>query len=559
MGWQCEGRRVLCGPPLRGFFPAGVGVMSFVRPLFLIAALLGVSTSAGAEASPPAGPATATPTLTESAALAAGAAARQRGDLKEAITVLKAAWDELPESEAVVLALAMAYLADGNVTWAARVLSEHLDYHPEDCDARFLLAWVHVNGGMPDLAHDVLDAEPCEAPPEIRARAALLRAHLAHVEQRDEEARERLAEARRSPRIYQEDRLLLGELTRELEPLRQEPLATGRLELGLGYTSNGLAGSPVDTTAPESVGSVLSLIDARLRLTARRPASARAMVEGQLRSQRLTAAEARDLGFETGTLRAGVHLGRRSPAPLLAFATDATRLVGGDRYDSGPLWFSEAQRGEVELGLGESVVLFASGGRRRFRELGRVRTEGELSLGWVAAGPRGIKAIGGSSIRAHDARNDAYDLVGASAVTQLWAPVVSGLELSALVATSADAYPASEGYFGGAQGSARRDFLLRLGAGLWSARSRPLRAGVSFEWTRRTSSAESYDYADSRGMVRLEWRFDSDTLGRQAVGGTGRPRFEYGVFAKAEEGELGEVRELMRQDEAAQRGASCLR
>lgn len=495
----------------------------------------------------------------ETRALDAAAAARAAGDLKGAIATLKEAWDDLPHSDAVVMALALAYLADENPTWAVRVLSEHLDYHEDACDPRLLLAWVHVEAGMPELAHAVLDGAICEAPPEIRARRELVLAQLDRVEGRDDEARARLREVRQSRRIYAEDRARLGELTRALDPPRASPVATGRVELGLGWTSNGLAGSPVDAASPESVGSALGVADLRLRLAARRPLVARPMVEGRLRAQELGADDAKELSFETGTLRAGFLLGEASSETLVAFSTDATRLAGGDSYEPGPLWFSEAQRVEIELGVGGAFALFAGSGRRRFRDVGRTRSEGELSVGWGTSGPLGVVAIGGLSFRGHDAQNDAYDLVGTSAVTQGFVPVWSGFELSATLATSGDVYPRSEGYFAGAGESARRDLVLRLGAGAWTPRRHPVRGGLTFEHTSRTSSAEAYDYTDARWLLRLEWRFDSDTLGRRSIGAEGRTPFEHGPLAEGGDDDLGDVRELMRQDDAAQRGASCLR
>jgi len=516
----------------------------------LVAAAALVAESSMA-APPPADP--------ESRALEAAAAARAAGDLEAAIATLKQAWDDLPHSEAIVMALAQAYLADENPTWAVRVLSEHLDYHEGACDPRLLLAWVHVEAGMPELAHAVLDGAACDQPPEIRARRELVLAELARLEDRDAEARARLREVRRSPRIYAEDRAWLGELTRALDPPRASPIATGRVELATGWTSNGLSGSPVDATTPESVGSALGVADLRLRLAARRPLAARPMVEGRLHAQELWAEEARDLSFETGTLRTGVLLGDGASETLVAFSTDATRLAGGDRYQEGPLWFSEAQRVEIELGVGDAFALFAGSGRRRFRDAARTRSEGELSAGWVTTGPLGVLAIGGLSFRAHDAENDAYDLVGTSAVTQAYLPVWRGFELSATVATSADAYPRSEGYFAGAQGSARRDLVLRVGAGMWTPRRRPVRGGLTVEHTSRTSSAEAYDYADARALLRLEWRFDSDTLGRRAIGADGRTPLEHGPLAEGGDDDLGDVRELMQKDDAAQRGASCLR
>jgi Flp pilus assembly protein TadD len=452
----------------------------------------------------------------EARALAAGAEARERGDAAGAVAVLKAAWDDQPDSAAITVALAMAYLAADNPTWAARVLGEHLDYHPEDCDPRFLLAWVHLTAGMPDLAREVLDARRCDGAPELRAREQLLRAYLSHVEGNDDDARRRLERVRRSPRIFAEDRELLAQLTRDLEPARAEPIARGSAELGVGYSSNGLAGSPADLAAPETAASALLVVDARLRVAARRPTAARPWVEAGLRTQELAATAAQDLSFRTGTVRAGVLLPAGATEVLLALASDATELAGGDRYDDGPLWFSEAHRAEIELGLGDSLVLFAGGGRRWFRELGRTRTEAEASLGWATSGPFGIRAIGGFSARAHDAQNDAYDLIGASGVSQVWVPIALGLELAATYAVSVDAYPRSADAFAGARGSERRDALIRTGLGAWWPRRAPVRLRVlgPTPGRRRAASALRVRRARSRRQRRRRGGQGPDAEGR---------------------------------------------
>lgn len=483
-------------------------------------------------------------------------AQREAGGVRGAIERLKEAVEHDPGNEALTIALAQAYLADKNAVWATRVLNQYMEDYPRACHARFLLAWVQIGEGLPEIARDTVASAECSAPPEVNARRLLVLAYLAHVEGDPERVRRLLRQVRQSRALYAEDRRVLEQLSAEYEPGRQ-PVASGNAELALGYTSNGLAGSPVDLASPDSPGSPVSVFQAGLRVTLPAAGSIRAVLDGKLRTQRLWEEQVEELSFRHGQARAGLLVGARSPV-LVAFSEDVTQLRGGDLYDAGPIWFAEAQRAEVEVELG-SLLSVTGAGWRRFREQVRSRFEVDHTIGWGVVGWRGIRTVAGASLRYHDADLEAYDLVGATVMGQVRVPVYAGSAVTATVTTSADAYPRSRAYFAGAGESARRDGQLRVRAGAWSPPLAGARLGATYEWTTRNSSATAYDYVDHRVLGQLEWQFDTDTLGRRRLENGDQPRFEYDTLGPGDQGSTAEIRDLMRRDESVSQGSSCAR
>lgn len=494
---------------------------------------------------------------TPSAALVEARAASASGDQRRAIEVLKAAADAYPDSEAVATALAQAYLADDNATWATRVLNQFLERHPDACHARLLLAWTQIGEALPELARDTIGSAQCSTPPELNARKLLVLTYLAHIEQSPARVRRLLRQVRKSRALYAEDRQLLADLSARYEPGRESPVV-GDVQWAAGWTSNGLAGSPVDLASPGNPGSPVTIFDARLQLTLPAATRIHGVLDGELRAQRLWDPAVEELSFRHGKARAGILVGGRSTRVLAAFAAETTQLRGGDLYDVGPVWFAEAQRGEVELQQG-SLFSVTGAGWRRFRERVRSRFEVDETVGWSVVGWRGIRATAGASLRYHDAEHAAHDLVGASVLSQVRVPVVAGSALTGTAATAFDAYPHSRGYFAGSGRAKRHDGQLRLRAGVWSPRLAGVLLGATYEWATRRSSAQDYDFDDHRVLGHLEWRFDADTLGRRILTEGERPRFDYGTLGPADSGATSEIRELMRRDEAANQGASCAR
>ncbi len=485
-------------------------------------------------------------------------AAEAEGNPREAIELLKPACLAQPDEPELAIALARAYRADRNMAFAVRVLDRFLDDHPNQCGPRLFLALLHIEQGLLDMAHELLEAEPCSGPPELLARRHLLSAYLAQVESKPDQAKEHLKQARRSPELYKEDRALLTELSDTLEPGRL-PLLTGRLDLANGWTSNGLAGSPVDPAANRREGSALSNLDAQLRLTTPAEGGLRLVADGQLRIQQLWASRVEDLSYRSGIGRVGMLLGRSTPQALFALSRDATQIAGNDRFEQGPLWFSEATRAELELTPASYFFFLGGAGYRQFRELARSRREADAAIGWAIPGRWGVQLGNAISLRVHDANHQAYDLMGATLASQLTVPLPWRLQAVALFSVAFDSYPRSEGYFTNRTDRPRRDDLLRLGSELWAPLVEKLKLGLTYEYSARESTILDYDYQAHRVQLRLRWSFDSDTLMTRTVDATGRAPLSYPSTGNGGSREMSEVRELVRQDESARRGSSCQR
>ena len=495
-------------------------------------------------------------TSNSTAVLAQAQQLRSAGQLQAAIDTLAEAYEQLPRDEQIVVALAQAYLADDNQMWAIRTLARHLDYEKSACSARSLLAWIYLSAGMTEAADEILAFQGCDSPPAEHTRWLLVQAYAAHLRDQPDGVRERLEQARRSGAIYAEDETLLATLSRIYEPGRT-PVATGQVELGAGWTSNGLAGSPVDQASAGSAPSGVLEVDARLRLTVPTRGLLKPLAEGRMQATELTASEAHDLSFRTATGRAGFGYGDARRLELL-YGGELTQIAAGDRYQAGPLWFSEAHRMEYELELGPSAVLFGATGRRRFRDRGRTRWELEQGVAWAVSTSWGAAVLGGISGRIHEAENDAYDRRGATFILQLKQPILQLFELRLGATTSADVYPHSKGYFT-AGDWLRRDQELRLRAGAWLPRRSSVMAGLTYELTHRESSADDYAFSDHRLLVKLRFSSDSDQVRRRVVSTRGRVELEIrGLDASGGE-DASEIRELIQQDESVRGSSTCLK
>lgn len=483
----------------------------------------------------------------------------QAGQPKQAIDLLKRVRAQHPDDERLTLALAWAYLADNNDFWALRVLHEYDSAHPPACQSRALIAWIHLQQANMDQAAEALADSSCASPPEMKARFDLLRARLALQTGHRHEAREYVQHARQTGRFYEEDVALMQNLEDSLDP-GHLPLLSWRLELGTGWTSNGRAGSPVDlaTSAQSDPSSPIGLVDARLRALVPVSRLARPMLEGQLRLFGLTDSDVSELSYRQPTLRAGVLLGDTLPRLLVNYTYDAVQFAGGDAYDSGPLWFSEAHRGEFELEASERLVAFGGAGRRIFREAGRTRFEAEQGLAAVFTFDD-TRLMTGMSARWQDAVNEAYDLFGGTVLAQVQVPTAAGLELRGNLSGSMDHYPRSKGYFLGSDGRVRHDWQLRAVAGVWSAASDGFRLGLDYAFSQRWSTADGYDFTDHRVLLHGTWTLDSDRIGRRVVDSRGRVPMRHAVTQGAGAQDHVRIQDLMRQDEAVRRGSSCLK
>lgn len=523
-------------------------IASSVVPLLLALYLAAGKTHASAN--PPSNP-------LETEVLSKAKALQDQGKLDESLQLLKRAQAASPTSEQLVLALAGAYTKKQNHSWALRALSRYLEETEQSCPVRFALAWLHLQQARKDQARQLLDQSGCTSPPEIVARRKIYTAYLEMLDERRARANELIDEARSSPALFEEDQALLEHVANTTQPGRVA-WATGLVDFSNGWTSHGLAGSPVDQVARKSSGTAISVLDARLRVMALNTGKIRPLVEGQFRAQQLWSNETSDLSFRTGTARAGLLLGSEAPRLVAAVAFDGTQTQGGDRYSDGPLWFSEARRAEVELELPGAVFIVSGVGQRSFREIGRTRDEVDGTIGWAAQRPDRLRFLGGLSARYHNARNAAFDLAGFTAVSQVRVTLPRDFEAGTTLSVSLDNYYRSEGYFVTDALSTRRDAQWRAIAALYTP---PLigllRLAARYELSIRRSSATAYEYTDHRVLAALEWRIDSDQLGRNLIAPHGRTSADYGNLGGAAGATSTQLRDLMRQEENQRRNSTC--
>lgn len=480
------------------------------------------------------------------------------GKTSEAIETLKAARTRNPNDEELAVALAHAYTKDNNSFWALNVLGEFLELHPPACQARAWAAWIHIGQANLEQAEALLDTDQCTLPPELRARLLLLRVLIAEQRESKEKVLKLLDEARAIGRYYAEDHELLEALTRRYEADRV-PWASWNVDLSAGWTSNGLAGAPIDTTSGTESGSLLALVGAGFRAVAPISADVKPVFDAEMRAQQLTEAPAADYSYRQLRLLPGLRVAG-SLGLEVKYGFEAVHLQGGDVYSPGrPLWYAEAHRVEYEVQPAPGLLVFGGGGRRILRE--RVRSRYELDQGMAYSAPLGssVRTILGLSGRWHSARSAAYALIGATALAQLEVDLGLDITLKQGLSLSGDIYPHSEGYFPSADGRDRRELLPRSTTGLWWPARHAVQGGLEYSYTRRDSTASAYGYQDHRILARLRWRLDSDELTTTVVPRLGRTPLETGRSPGRDESANQAIRELMHQDEATQRSSSCLK
>lgn len=523
----------------------GVQVAACLLALHLCSPVLAAaSTSAGSPVQAPASaPAETSPKQT----------ARQR------IDQLKRATAADTDNEALHHDLAAAYLDDNNVFWALRVLDRFEQSHPPACDSRAFQALIHIRQANFALASQILETPGCDTPDYVAARQALLRAWSAAHQADTLTATAYLRQASKSSRLFAEDQPLLNSLILRYDPGRL-PVASGRIGLVGGWTSNGLAGSPVDPVhANRTTDTPLLQLDARLRVVIPTFPAIRPVVEMRFRELELLASALGSLSYRNPSIRPGVLIGATTPRLLVNYGFDAVQIAGRDRYEEGPLWFSQGHRADYELEVTDNLYVFGGAGHRSYREGGRTRWEAEhgLAVGFDVAST--WKATVGAVAHWYSARNHAYDSVGGSLLTQVQAPLSSLLEARANASIAAETYPNSNGYFTTDPTKDRNEVQLRVKPALWTASFQGFRAGLEYEYSHRWSSAESFAFDDHRFTLHLAWVFDSDQFTTTLVPADGRRPLEYGLKSSGRWQDDVRIRELMQQDEAVKRGSSCMK
>jgi hypothetical protein len=483
------------------------------------------------------------------------------GRAREAVSRLKTLVKEHPDIPAFSHLLARAYLADNNPFWAKRTLQQAVARDERDCTSRTWLVWVHIQSGDLDLAQEALKAGGCPRTAADAARFSLLEAFLARTQEDHARALAAVVKVPDAGEIYAEDRGLWLFLRGAEDPGWIEPLSF-RLELAGGYTSNSKGGSPTD---PGTAGAESALL--RMDLFGRFvwPASRllRPTLEAGAKGHGIAAETggARKLSYLQVHARPGFIFGTKFPRILLGYMVDY--LVLSQDVEIKRRFF-EAHRGEVELETG-SMTYFAGAGRRIYHENGRTRFEFDGGLGGSFLWFGRARMLMAFSLRYYDAVGNPYDQVGATGLVVSRIDVGRGFFARLGVTLGLDYYHNSGGELGVqayGSGEKRFDVLAKLSAEMWSPAWMGARLGASYEYSSRDSTADEvddYDYSEHRLLLKIRWTFDLNPWAPGVVETRGRAALDYGVGEHAGAGmEEERIQDLLRQDEAARRGSSCV-
>lgn len=474
---------------------------------------------------------------------------------RAAANYLKQHRERFEESPQLLFLLVRAYLDLDNKVWARRTLTQRLDAHPDDCLARAWLVWVSAAAARFDAAREVLARSGCPKTALERTRWSLLEAFIAREEGRHEAARQHTEAGRDSEVMFPEDAALMNDLERSLWPRRGPPIRFSA-DLRGGWTSNPLLGSPLDPTAGE--GDFNSGFG-ELRLWARIGTPFYDFVQPQLevdlRGLLFGASAADELSYLTLGAAPGLAWDAGDVLVRTLYRFDAVLMAGGDAYEAGPLWFYEAHRAEVKLEVGPYLTFFVGGGWRAFRELGRTRAELDLGLGGGGEVGAGVLLLGAASARMHRATNQKYNLWGATLLVSADIPLGLGFTASVFASIAVDGYVDSKGSF---SVEARDDSFVKGRLAVWSPRlPLSLRIGVAYEPSHRQSTSPQYTFTDHKLLVHLRMSMSWDPYRPDTQRPADHMPLEYGL-GDGGAGLGDRLQELLRQDEEAQRGSSCL-
>jgi hypothetical protein len=82
-----------------------------------------------------------------------------------------------------------------------------------------------------------------------------------------------------------------------------------------------------------------------------------------------------------------------------------------------------------------------------------------------------------------------------------------------------------------------------------------LKAGLTYEYAERFSTADPYDYGDHRVLLKLAFAFTADPWAPSTASPAGHVPLDHGVSSPGFEERL---QDLLRQNEADQKRSSCV-
>jgi hypothetical protein len=260
-------------------------------------------------------------------------------------------------------------------------------------------------------------------------------------------------------------------------------------------------------------------------------------------------------------IRPGFILGRGFPRATFAYKGNLMLLNQEDKE-----LFYESHRGEAELETDFGLLAFAGAGRRIFREGGRTRTELDGGLGYSISPHKQIKLLFALTGRYQWAVGQPYDLAGGTALAAGLFTFGPGFSARLGVTPSIDYYPNSGGERGkDAFGTIdkRLDFTIKQFEEIWSPSLHGLGIGLRYEFSWRNSSADqgesNYDYQEHRILLALRYTFSLNPWAPSVVESKEHVGLDYGIVS--DKGSLVDeerIQDLLRQDEAARAGSSCV-
>ena len=454
--------------------------------------------------------------------------------------------------------LARVQVAAGDPWGARKTLEDALPSDPADCATRAWLAWLDVEQLLWDDARTRLDAEGCPSSEEEQGRWRLLRALLASSMEDARLLRESLRGVGERRPLFPEDHALHRMLLQQHSPNLRLPLeATAAVDMG--STSNALAGSPIDTTSEERVGSAAIRPSGTLRTRLPEgPITPALEIRGE--AQGVSADGARGRSYAETAIRLGAFLGRGRLRPMVAYAHEETWLDSSSRSR-----FAAADRAEVELTPARALsVLGGLGHRTFFADTWRTRREGDIAVvaGREIAGRPFVLATG---LRLYDADRAVYDQMGATLSIGTDVPLGSGLSARLLTSGGLDLFPHSGGVDGltafGVE-KQRRDVHLRASLGIWRRLSARVELGGVYEAARRWSTADAsgahyYPYVEHRFLVSVRVAAGGNPWRPAARARAGRVRLPYRALEASASLLDDQVRRMLRRSDDLTNDCGC--
>ncbi|MCK5687932.1 outer membrane beta-barrel protein [Myxococcota bacterium] len=479
---------------------------------------------------------------------------------KPEIKTLKTQLRANPNNAAIMLQLTKAYNSDNNPLWAQRTLQRFLARHPDHCTARSWLVWLLITQGNLELADEFLEEKGCPLSKAEQTRWGIYQLWIKRLKKDPSALPIKDHSLNQNQIIFPEDLLLLRSL-QNANSERPADSLTLQAEVWGGYTSNARAGAPSDPseTFPASPMTRFALYSEYIKPSR---SVVQPLIEVALKGVALSAEDARALNYLELSARPGIRIGKSWPKLTLAYHADLLVLA-----DSEKRYFYESHRAETEMEPNKNITFFAGTGNRKFRESGRNRLEMDGGVGINISPLQKTNLLFVLAARNYDALGDAYDLEGVTLLGVARYRLRADLTLRLGLTLSRDSYRNSGGDTGKlafGTSSKRLDEMLKLSSGLSYKLTSSVRLEARYDYSQRDSTANlttglsDYSYIEHRFLVGLKWSFRSGAYSPEVSTPDGHVAIDYGLDADEESMDDERIQDLLRQDEAARRGSSCV-